>query len=773
MDFEGSSLPHAEGILSRFFKSSTKVAFLVSAVFSAQSAIAAAPQYALPNRYVVEFSNSNQSTAAAMLSGPQGAHVIKRFQGNAAVISKDSMSAASVESKASNLVPYDANDPFCIDLVKKHLVASCSQDFIITTDATPNDPDFARLWGLSANSGINMPAAWDVATGTRDVVVAVIDTGADYTHRDLANNMWVNSGEIAGNGIDDDGNGYVDDVYGIDTANGDSDPMDDNGHGTHVSGTIGAVGNNSLGLVGINWDTRIMPLKFLSASGAGALSGAITAIDYAVSMKRRGVPIRVINASWGGGGYSQALYNAISRLKDLDIIFVAAAGNEANDNDANPSYPATYDLSNIVSVAAIDPNHNIASFSNYGAATVDIAAPGTGILSTYPGNSYRELSGTSMATPHVVGALALLLSHEPNLSADAAIARLLASGTQLSTLQGVVSSSRMLNAAQLLSNTTTPIANPEPVESCDYAASAIGFNPDSSADQQNPIMSSVDEYGFTTVTLPFTFPFYGQQLNSIVVSPNGVIYSRVAPSQMDYQNTSSAPLNAIAALHTDLTFDQSGLGVRVASATDHVTIQWYGRNYRQPSGWIKVWATLYQDGTIDSSVQFSDSGIEKIIQSASTIGVSGSTASQSVTYAYNSKSLASNTSVRFSPQCGDTSQPSAASLSRIRVKSVVRGMSGGMLERGKGFLVQLIGSGNGALPLNIGIDGKICNEAATFSLTNGRANLHGRLGRRVGAHTISFSSQGVSGRAKISGSKRRLSTRGVNNLCAQLSKTLH
>ena len=766
MDFEGSSWPRAEGIFSDF------LALAVILVLLVQASYAAEPQYALPDRYVVEFNDSSQTTAAALLAGPQGTRVVKRFQGNAAVISRDSFSAASLSSNASSLVDYNPNDPFCIDLVKRGLVRSCSQDFLISVDATPNDTDFAKLWGLSANSGINAPAAWDVATGSRDVVVAVIDTGADYTHRDLANNMWVNNNEIASNGIDDDGNGYIDDVYGIDTANGDSDPMDDNGHGTHVSGTIGAVGNNSLGVVGINWETRIMPLKFLTASGSGALSGAITAIDYAASMKRRGVPIRVVNASWGGGGYSQALYNAIARLKDLDIIFVAAAGNEANDNDANPAYPASYDLSNVVSVAAIDPNHNLASFSNYGAATVDIAAPGTGILSTAPGNSYRELSGTSMATPHVVGALALLLSHEPNLSADAAIARLLASGTQLSTLQGVVASSRMLNAAQLLNNTTTPVTDPVPVQACDYAAAATAFNPDHSADDQAAIMSNVDEYGFTTVTLPFSFPFYGQQLNSVTLSPNGVIYARGAPSQMDYQNAQSAPLNAIAALHTDLTFDQDGLGVRVAGASDHVTIQWYGRNYRQPSGWIKVWATLYSDGSVDSSVEFSDSAIERIIRSASTIGVSGASSSQSLTYAYNSKSLTSASAVRFTPLCGQTSVPSAASVNRIRVRSAVRGMPGGLLQRGKGFLVTLIGTGSGSLPLNLGVDGKMCNEAASFSLSNGRAKLHGRLARDVGAHSISFTSQGVSARAKINGSTRRLSTRGVSNLCSRLANAL-
>ena len=766
MDFEGSSWPRAEGIFSHFLF----LAFVI--LLLAHSAYAAQPQYALPNRYVVEFNNSSQMAAASLGAGPQGTRVVKRFQGNAAVISRETSAAASLSANISSVVPYDANDSFCIDLVKRGVVSSCSQDFLITSDATPNDPDFAKLWGLSSNSGINAPAAWDISTGSRDIVVAVVDTGADYTHRDLANNMWVNSNEIAGNGIDDDGNGYIDDIYGIDSANGDSDPMDDNGHGTHVSGTIGAVGNNSLGVIGVNWDTRIMPLKFLTASGSGALSGAITALDYAANMKRRGVPIRVVNASWGGGGYSQALYNAIARLKDLDIIFVAAAGNEANDNDASPSYPANYDLSNVVSVAAIDPNHNLASFSNYGAASVDIAAPGTGILSTYPGNSYRELSGTSMATPHVVGALALLLGHEPNLSADAAIARLLASGTTLSSLQGVVSTSRMLNAAQLLSNTTAPISDPVAIPTCDYAAAAIGFNPDRSADDQSPIMSSVDEYGFTTVTLPFSFPFYGQQLNSVTVSPNGVIYARGAPSQMDYQNSATAPQNAIAALHTDLTFDQSGLGVRVASASDRVTIQWYGRNYRQPSGWIKVWATLYADGSIDSSVEFSDSSIERIIQAASTIAVSGSSSAQAVTFAYNSKAIASGSAVRFSPLCGAESTPSAASISKIRVRSAVKGMPGGLLERGKGFLVNLIGSGNGALPLNFGVDGKMCNEAATFSMTNGRAELRGRLARDVGAHSISFTSQGVSARAKINGSARKLSTRAVSNLCARLSRAL-
>ena len=220
-------------------------------------------------------------------------------------------------------------------------------------------------------------------------MIADIDTGVAYDHVDLAANMWHNPGEIPGNGIDDDGNGYIDDVYGIDSVNGDSDPYDDHGHGTHTSGTAAAVGNNGIGITGVAWQARIMALKFLDAGRSGTDADAITCIDYVVDEKlNHGVNVVAINASWGGGGYDALLRDAINAAGAANIVFCAAAGNGYGvDNDVTPHYPSSYDCANIISVAATDDNDALADFSNYGLTSVDLAAPGVDTLSTTPGQS--------------------------------------------------------------------------------------------------------------------------------------------------------------------------------------------------------------------------------------------------------------------------------------------------------------------------------------------------------------------------------------------------
>lgn len=283
-------------------------------------------------------------------------------------------------------------------------------DLLYTVERmVPSDPYFANLWGLEA---INAPDAWSVTGGSDDVVVAVIDTGIDYTHPDLQKNIWVNAQEIPDNGRDDDGNGYVDDVYGWNPLNPSAPPLDDNKHGTHVAGIIGAVGNNELGVVGVNWQVKIMALKFLDKDGSGYLSDAIRAIEYVLVMRQRGVNIRVVNASWGADTLSRALDDAIQRLRAQEILFVAAAG---NNGTSTKIYPGASDQ--VLSVAAIEQGGNLASFSTFG-SWVDVAAPGRGILSTVPGGGYASFSGTSMATPHVAGLAALALSVQPSLSTD-------------------------------------------------------------------------------------------------------------------------------------------------------------------------------------------------------------------------------------------------------------------------------------------------------------------------------------------------------------------
>jgi serine protease len=262
---------------------------------------------------------------------------------------------------------------------------------------SPNDPDYSKLWGMKM---ISASQAWLSTTGTSSVVVGVVDTGVDYTHPDLAANIWSSATPI---------NGCAAGTHGYNVLTATCNPMDDNHHGTHVSGTIGAAGNNGIGVIGVSPTVRIMGLKFLSSGGSGSTSGAVTAIDWAVKAKMAGVNVRVLSNSWGGGGFSQALLDEINKAGANDILFVAAAGNNATSNDTTPTYPCSYHTANEVCVAATDNRDSLANFSNYGATSVDLAAPGTSILSTVPGG-YDTFSGTSMATPHVSGAAALALS---------------------------------------------------------------------------------------------------------------------------------------------------------------------------------------------------------------------------------------------------------------------------------------------------------------------------------------------------------------------------
>jgi len=261
---------------------------------------------------------------------------------------------------------------------------------------TPNDPSFNLLWGLhntgqtggTPDADIDAPEAWDMFIGSSDVIIAVIDSGVDYNHPDLAPNIWINPGESGTgketNGIDDDGNGYVDDVHGFDFCRrypllADSDPMDAHGHGTHVAGTLGAVGNNGLGVVGINWLCKIMCLRFLDAEGVGNYYDAAEALNYAVTMGAR-----VINSSWGGDSYNLTLLDALTVARDAGVLFVAAAGNNATNNDVLPNYPSSYDVDNVVAVAATDHNDELWWASSWGATSVDLAAPGSDIYSTHP-----------------------------------------------------------------------------------------------------------------------------------------------------------------------------------------------------------------------------------------------------------------------------------------------------------------------------------------------------------------------------------------------------
>ena len=347
-------------------------------------------------------------------------------------------------------IAMQATDPGVVYAVPDYRIA--------VADREPNDPIYANgwLWGLENNGSsggtvdadIDAARAWGVGTGSGDTVVAVVDSGIDTSHPDLAANLWTNPGEIPGNGIDDDGNGFTDDVHGYDFVNRDGDPTDDHGHGTHVAGTIGAVGDNGIGVVGVNWHVRLMALKVLDASGIGSFRSAVEALQYAVQMGAK-----VSNHSYGASG-ANAFYapfrDAIVSASVGGHLMAFAAGNDGTNNDSTPFYPARYAAPSALAVAATDRNDRLAGFSNYGANTVALAAPGVSILSTTRGGGYGSKSGTSMAAPHVAGALALLADQHPTWSSDQVVARLLANVDPLPGLNGRVSTGGRLNIGKAM-----------------------------------------------------------------------------------------------------------------------------------------------------------------------------------------------------------------------------------------------------------------------------------------------------------------------------------
>ena len=341
---------------------------------------------------------------------------------------------------------------------KEPEVLYAEPNYLQRLQAQPNDPLYSNLWGMES---IKAPAAWNSATGSPEVVIAVIDSGIDYRHPDLAANIWSNTGETAGNAVDDDHNGYIDDVHGINAIGNGGDPMDDHGHGTHVAGTIGATGNNAIGVAGVNWNIRMIGCRFIDSSGSGYTDGAIACLNYIRELKNAGVNIVASNNSWGSTGYSQALKDAIAAQGD--ILFIAAAGNDAKDNDNYGFYPAGYDLANLISVAATDQGDNKAYFSNYGKHSVHLAAPGDGIFSTLSAvnvfgaaDGYGYLSGTSMAAPHLTGLAALIKAQDQGRDWRTVRNLILSGGDPVPALQEVTISGRRINASASLSCSDSP-----------------------------------------------------------------------------------------------------------------------------------------------------------------------------------------------------------------------------------------------------------------------------------------------------------------------------
>ena len=339
-------------------------------------------------------------------------------------------------------------------------------NFIYNHNASSNDDYYTNgsLWGMYGDAsspanqyGSQAAEAWAGGnTGSSSVYVGIIDEGYMYTHEDLAGNAGTNPGEVAGNGLDDDGNGLVDDVYGWDFDKNNNSVFDgvDDDHGSHVAGTIGGVGGNGIGVAGVSWDVSLLSAKFLGKRG-GTTANAIKAVDYFTDLKQsQNLNIVATNNSWGGGGYSQGLYDAIERANQAGILFIAAAGNSTNDNDANASYPSSYDLDNVIGVASITSSGAISSFSSYGATSIDIGAPGSGITSCVPRRSrgnvvsgYASYNGTSMATPHVSGAAALYAASNPGASAAQIKAAILNSAVPTSSLTGKCLTGGRLNVS--------------------------------------------------------------------------------------------------------------------------------------------------------------------------------------------------------------------------------------------------------------------------------------------------------------------------------------
>jgi subtilisin family serine protease len=367
-----------------------------------------------------------------------------------------------------------------IRLLEPH-VEYAEPNWVQRKTQVPNDQFFSLQWGIHntgqtiqgsvgiSDADIDGTEAWDITTGDPNFVVAVIDTGTDWDHPDLAANIWSNPGEVV-NGQDDDGNGYVDDVRGWDFYSGDSNPDDEDGHGSHTAGTVGAVGNNGIGVAGVNWDCKMVPLRFLGPQG-GYTSDAISAVEYCTTMG-----IKVSNNSWGGGGFSSSLNNAIAASKSVDHVFVAAAGNSGTNNDSSPHYPSNYSQDNIISVAAIGNRDELADEptwgSNYGATTVDIGAPGVDIASTWEAGGYVWSSGTSMATPHVAGVVSLVFAQNPGWSYSDVIDRIYSTGRSTSAMSGKCTTGKVLNAYDAVNGGGPPPDTTPPDDPSGLGASA-------------------------------------------------------------------------------------------------------------------------------------------------------------------------------------------------------------------------------------------------------------------------------------------------------------
>jgi len=451
--------------------------------------------------------------------------------------------------------------------------------------ATPNDTLYPELWGLDA---ISAPLAWDVTQGSNAVVVAVVDSGADVTHPDLDANIWTNSGEVA-NGLDDDANGLVDDLKGWDFASGDANVNDTNGHGTHVSGTIGAEGHNAAGVTGVNWRVKVMPLR----TGNSTLSGLAIeqAFRYACAEGAQ-----VVNGSFGSSSPDPFIRDAIEDCPGT--LFVFAAGNESGNNDALPRYPCNYPVENIVCVAASAVDDTLAPFSNYGTTNVDLAAPGADILSTIPGGGFDYFDGTSMASPHVAGAAALVLSHRPALTPIELKSTLLLGVDKKSAYSGAVKTGGRLNVARALGQEVKPptgLAASSPSHAGGWSANStvqivwggatdengIGGYSYAFSPVQDFVPDEVKDAGatVTTLTMPLPDGEHWFHLRAVDAEGNWGQAVHVGPIRIDtfrpLRPVPSSPSHQVGGVSADRTIDVAWSGASDGqSGLDGYAVSW-------------------------------------------------------------------------------------------------------------------------------------------------------------------------------------------------------
>lgn len=479
-------------------KNFSKVGAIAATMMLAVTANASFTTQSVPGEFVVKLKPGMMRISAQTLSQQLKGFVTQKISGQNVVVVKKAV--------------FETNDSAIKALNENPMVEIAEPNYIYKINKAPTDPLYVQTWGLAnvgqadpknqvgvAGVDINAERAWEIQTGTREKIIAVIDTGIDWSHPDLAENMWVNEAEQNGKaGVDDDNNGVVDDIYGYNAITGTGNAKDDQGHGSHCAGTIGARANNGIGVAGVNWNVRMMAVKFLDAGGSGSLADAIKAIDYATKMGAH-----VMSNSWGGGGFSQTLMDAIKRSNEAGAIFIAAAGNEYNNNDSSPTYPSTYQVENVMSVAAIDNRGAKADFSNYGKKTVHLGAPGVNVMST-TGGSYKSFSGTSMATPHVAGVAALLWANEPNLTAAQVKERLIATVRPLASMKGKTRTGGMVDAYGALTNTQAP---PDANDPSNWATVAMNFA------SESPYKPNTDQTFEISVPGAKEFAIYFEKFN--------------------------------------------------------------------------------------------------------------------------------------------------------------------------------------------------------------------------------------------------------------------